>query len=113
MAYCLIVRKRRVKNELRYDSNNIGRDYNIGNPIFGAMVVELKKYVIRCNYCGATHTRWEWWLKLKTIFGDRIYHTCSVCHHTSCYRYFFRLVHDSTDGKERTNNKNKLWDDRM
>lgn len=73
----------------------------------------MKKYTIRCNYCGATVTRYEWWLKLKLIFSDKIYHTCDVCHHTSCYRHFFRLVHDSTDDKEKEMRKLKKWDDRL
>lgn len=73
----------------------------------------FKKYSIRCPYCGATHKTWEWWIKFKLVFTDKIYYICSVCHHTSCWRHLFRLVHDSVDSLEKDRNREKLFDNRM
>lgn len=68
---------------------------------------------LKCNYCGATHKRPEWFLKIYNIFSDRYYLTCSVCHKTSCFRLWLRAVHDVLDSKERELNKNNLWDKRL
>lgn len=72
-----------------------------------------QKYVYRCNYCGNEETTPLWWIKLKYIFKDKTYHTCKHCHKTSCYRNFIHIVHDSEDKKEKQQNRNKLWDNRI
>ena len=73
----------------------------------------MKTKILRCNYCGASHKRPEWLLKIYSIFKDKYYLTCTVCHKTSCYRLWLRAVHDVLDPKERAANKGKLWDDRI
>lgn len=72
-----------------------------------------EKYRFRCSYCGYETYKWVWLLKLQLIFSSRIYLTCPKCHKTNCYVQLFHLRHDSTDKKEKQQNKNKLWDDRL
>lgn len=71
------------------------------------------KYRFRCNYCGKESYKWLWLLKLQLIFSSTIYVTCNNCHKTSAYVQIFHLRHDSTDKKEKENNRRKLWDDRL
>ena len=73
----------------------------------------MKKYKLRCAYCGATIEKWEWLLKLQLILTTHYYHHCPVCHHKTSYLYIFHLRHDSLDDKEKIFNKGKLFDDRI
>ena len=73
----------------------------------------MKKYKIRCPYCGATTQKWEWWLKFKLIFKNTIYHHCPICHHKSSWLYIFHLRHESTDPSEKQFNRSKLWESRI
>jgi len=70
-------------------------------------------YLITCNHCGSVTTKPVWWLKLLFIFKERLYYTCSNCHHTSCYISFFTLIHDTTDKTEKEINKEPKWDKRI
>ena len=72
-----------------------------------------KKYKFRCNYCGNEEYVPLWYLKMRLIFTDRIYRTCSHCHKTSAYVNFFHLNHDSTDSLEKNRNRSVLWDKRI
>ena len=81
------------------------------HTIYG--VIPMKHYTIRCPYCGATTTKWEWLLKLLLIFTNTYHHNCSVCHHKSTWLYLFHLRHDSTNKTEQIFNKGKLFDDRI
>ena len=40
----------------------------------------MKKYKLRCQYCGAIIQKYEWWLKLRLIFTNRYVQNCPVCH---------------------------------
>lgn len=73
----------------------------------------MKKYKIRCPYCGSTYERWEWLLKLKLIATDHLTYICPVCHKKSKWLYIFHLRHDSTDKEEQMFNKGKLFDNRI
>jgi len=73
----------------------------------------MKKQEFRCSYCGAVHKRPYFLLLLHHIFKDKYYLVCDVCHHTNCYPMYLRIYHDSTDMKERQDNRNRLWDDRL
>lgn len=73
----------------------------------------MKKYSVRCPYCGSETGKWEWWLKLKLIFTNQYMHHCPVCHKKSTWLYIFHLRHDSTNKEEQLFNKSKLWDDRI
>ena len=73
----------------------------------------MKRYEIRCPYCGATSKKIEVLLKINVLFKDYYYHTCSVCHHQSTWWNKFHLRHDSTSKKEKEANKGKLFDDRI
>ena len=73
----------------------------------------MKKYIIRCPFCGSQVERWEWLLKFKLIFSNQYTHICPVCHKQSTWLYIFHLRHDSTDPTEKLFNKGKLWDDRI
>ena len=73
----------------------------------------MKKYKIRCPYCGSTVERWEWWLKFKLIFTNKYYFNCPICHHKSTWLYIFHLRHESTDSIEKHFNRGKLFDDRI
>ena len=72
-----------------------------------------ERHRIRCNYCGKERHISLWRLLLKRMFSDRFYDVCPYCHKTSCYLLAFRTVHDSTDNRERTANRQKLWDNRL
>lgn len=73
----------------------------------------MKKYKIRCPYCGSTYEQWEWLLKLRLIFVEKFNYLCPVCHKKSTWLYIFHLRHDSTNKEEQLFNKSKLWDDRL
>ena len=73
----------------------------------------MKKYKIRCPFCGSEVERWEWLLKLKLVFSNQYTHHCTICHKKSTWLYLFHLRHDSTDPTEKLFNKGKLWDDRI
>ena len=73
----------------------------------------FKKYRIKCQYCGCDEYKWEWLLKLRLIFTNRIYFHCPLCHHTTTYLYIFHLRHDSLDKKEKFFNKGALFDERI
>ena len=65
---------------------------------------------VRCNYCGAERSVPMFYLLFVRMFKDKYYSKCQVCHHVSCYRMFFRLVHDSTDSKEKEYQKlSRIW----
>ncbi len=72
------------------------------------------KYNLRCNYCGYEKTTNLWQLILKRLLGKtKTYYVCPNCHKTNCYLFRFTITHDSTDKKEKENNKIRLWDDRL
>ena len=73
----------------------------------------FKKYRLHCHYCGCDYYIPFFYLKLKYLFTDKIYHTCSCCHKTSNYRIFYHVVHDTTDKDEKIFNKETLWDIRL
>ena len=73
----------------------------------------MKKYTIRCPYCGSTYERWEWLLKLEMIATDKLTYLCPNCHKKSTWIYIFHLRHDSTDPKEKQWNRSKIWDNRI
>lgn len=73
----------------------------------------FKKYSLRCQYCGHIQYKTLWILKLKLIFTNKIYYNCPKCHKTNCFLNIFHLRHESTDSKEKENNRNKLWDSRL
>ena len=73
----------------------------------------FKSYRLHCNYCGSDYYIPFFILKIRYIFSDKIYHTCSCCHKTSNYRIFHHVVHDTTDKDEKIINKYNKWDARM
>ena len=73
----------------------------------------MKKYKIRCPYCGSTYEQWEWLLKLRLIFVEKFNYLCPVCHKKSTWLYIFHLRHDSTNKEERIFNKTELFDKRI
>ena len=70
------------------------------------------KYRLHCNYCGCDYYVPLFWLKIRYLFTDKIYHTCSCCHKTSNYRIFYHIVHDTTDSQEKILNKD-VWELRL
>ena len=81
--------------------------------IWGGLKKLFKKYLLKCQYCGSYDYKYEWLLKLRLIFTNRIYYHCRVCHHTTSYLNSFHLRHDSMDKKEKEFNRSKLFDDRI
>ena len=73
----------------------------------------MKKYSIRCPYCGSEVERWEWWLKFRLIFKDTYYYYCPVCRKGSAWLFIFHLRHDSVDQEEIAYNRKKHWDSRI
>lgn len=73
----------------------------------------FKRYRLHCNYCGCDHYVLFFVLKIKYLFTDKIYHTCSCCHKKSNYRIFYHIIHDTTDKDEKIFNKHLMWDTRM
>lgn len=71
------------------------------------------KYRFHCNYCGNDSFKPLWLVKLQLIFSDEIFITCSRCHKTSCFKQYFNLRHDSTNKKEKIQNKQENWDRRL
>lgn len=67
---------------------------------------------MRCNYCGREKKVALWRILVKRIFKERWYDTCPRCHKTSCYRLLPHVIHDATDKKEKSMNKD-LWDNRI
>ena len=72
----------------------------------------MKKYKLRCSYCGATIYKYEWLLKLHYIFFKSYTLNCKVCHKKSRWINQFILKHDANK-KEHHFNKMKLFDDRI
>lgn len=73
----------------------------------------MKKYNIRCAYCGSTISKWEWLLKLRLVFTDKYVHHCPVCHKQSTWINIFHLRHESTDPDEKLFNRSKIWESRI
>ena len=73
----------------------------------------MKRYKLRCQYCGKEIYKYEWLLKLRLIFTNRYILDCPKCHKKTSWLYIFHLRHDSTDPVEKEFNRNKLWDDRI
>ena len=76
-------------------------------------IIHMKKYTIRCPYCGSEHKKYEWLLKLFLLHRNTYTHHCPVCHHKSVWLYIFHLRHESTNKGEQLFNKMKLFDDRL
>ena len=72
----------------------------------------MKKYKLRCSYCGSTIQKYEWLLKLHYIFFKSYTLNCKVCHKKSRWINQFILKHDANK-KEHLFNKMKLFDDRI
>ena len=73
----------------------------------------FKWYRLHCNYCGCDHYIPFFLLKIRYLFTDKVYYTCSCCHKTSNYRIFYHIIHDTTDRDELLFNKEMKWDVRM
>lgn len=71
------------------------------------------KYRLHCNYCGCDYYIPFFLLKIRFLFTDKVYHTCSCCHKKSCYQIFYHIVHDSTNKNEKLFNREMMWDIRL
>ena len=56
---------------------------------------------VRCNYCGTISKVPIPLIFLKLLTSGKVYHKCQKCHMVSAYLISLRLVHDSTDEKEK------------
>ena len=72
----------------------------------------MRKYKLRCAYCGSTIHKYETLLKLHFILHNSYTLNCPICHKKSRWITHFTLKHDQ-DKKERHFNKGKLFDDRI
>ena len=72
----------------------------------------MKKYKLRCSYCGSTIYKYEWLLKLHYIFFKSYTLNCKVCHKKSKWITHFVLKHDQ-DKEEKLFNKGALFDERI
>lgn len=75
--------------------------------------MKMRKWKIRCNYCGDETYENYYYLLLKRVFKPKYYRTCNKCHKTSAYLFMPHIVHDTIDKKEKEMNKQQLWDERM
>lgn len=73
----------------------------------------MKKYKLRCSYCGATTHKYEWLLKLHYIFFKSYTLNCPVCHKQSKWITNFVLKHDTINKEEKLFNKGALFDERI
>lgn len=111
--------KRRKKNDIRLDRIPTNHNPNLrkhdtrihNNTPSGA--IHMKKYNIRCPYCGSEHKKLEILLKMFLLTRNTYTHHCPVCHHKSVWLYIFHLRHESTNKGEHLFNKMKLFDDRI
>ena len=74
----------------------------------------MRKYNLRCNYCGHDDYHNYFFLILKLLLKGEIYHHCKVCHKLSRYRLVAHLAHDSNTKEKQFNkdlkeNKRVLW----
>lgn len=67
---------------------------------------EIKKYNLRCGYCGTDHYVNRFLLYLRLLVFDEYYHKCPYCHKISRYRLISHIVHDVVESKELEWNKN-------
>ena len=65
----------------------------------------MKKYNLRCQYCGTGHYVPEILFKIKLLFNGKVYVKCSKCRLVSTYRLVSHIVHDSMDLNEKEFNK--------
>ena len=72
----------------------------------------MRRYKLRCSYCGSTIKKYEPLLKLHFIFFKSYTLNCKVCHKKSRWINQFILKHDANK-KEHHFNKGKLFDDRI
>ena len=72
----------------------------------------MKRYTIRCAYCGATIHKPVAYLKLYFIFHKSYTLNCPVCHKKSRWITHFVLKHDS-DKEEKLFNKGAIFDERI
>ena len=114
-----VINSKETKNELQHDKPNSNRNNHTPITLLGTNLLKLnkgliimKKYEIRCSYCGATIKKPVWWLKLHFIFNNSYTLNCPICHKKSRWITHFTLKHDQ-DHKERIFNKSKLFDDRL
>lgn len=65
----------------------------------------MKRYNLRCNYCGTDHhvLRFLFYLKLL-VLGD-VDVVCSNCGYVSNYILVSHIVHDTTNMREKEFNK--------
>lgn len=73
----------------------------------------MRKYKLRCQYCGAETHKYEWLLKIRLIFTNKYILDCPTCHKKTSWLYIFHLRHDSTDKVEQKFNKGKIFDNRI
>lgn len=64
----------------------------------------MKKYNLRCNYCGHDHYVWDWWLRFKLITFGEVRRQCPECSQLTRYRLIGHIAHDG-DKKEKEYNK--------
>ena len=73
----------------------------------------MKRYKLRCAYCGSEVYKYEWLLKLRLILTNKYTLNCPVCHKKSIWLHIFHLRHDSTNKEEQLFNKSKIWESRI
>ena len=64
----------------------------------------MKKYNLRCPYCGQKNIKLKFWLYLKLIIKGSIRSQCKNCSKQSRYILISHIVHD-VDSDERLFNK--------
>lgn len=66
----------------------------------------MRKYNLRCGYCGSDHNVRYFFLMLRLLVWGKVYVKCSNCSNVSAYIFVGHIVHDTVDGKEKELNRN-------
>ena len=64
----------------------------------------MKRYNLRCNYCGLDHFVTWWWLVVRLVTLGSVRSQCKRCSRQSRYVLVSHVVHDA-DNTERGFNK--------
>jgi len=65
----------------------------------------MKKYNLRCNYCGSDHYTSYFFLMLRLLVHGEVCYVCSNCGNMSNYILVSHIVHNTISVKEKEHNK--------
>lgn len=71
----------------------------------------MKKYNLRCNYCGQDHYISYFFFMLRLLVKGKVYVKCGNCRYVSSYVFVGHIVHDTVDIDEKRFNKSldNVW----